>query len=783
MKRALWLSVVLALATSVRAEPFGALFPATNTRYRSAVGEPRLVTNDRDFFLFWGAEKKIRAARIDDGEARVSHVALDANGSFDVAWTGDRYLIVSTRSGSPYDPNDSAVVVRVLDGEAHPSGAEFTIGIPDARMPRIAAGEHSVAVVYGTGSETRIVLLSRNGRTIEAESRVIAPGGSTHAVTRNGDGFLAIVATHDSIRAVALDQRGQTVAESTFAAPPEYRRVAVANDGTKSLVVWCDATRVVAITVDEHAGFGPPLELFGHPGFHNNPTVVSNGGGWTISYGQRSNSTTAQAVIVQLHREGQTILAREESAEGNVNPTIAALDGRILAAWRASGQDKSPVVVELPLAQNQRRETPYTPSPQTLLATASSAGGTLTVWSETFDGGVTTHAGIRNLQGQWSERRLATSSLPYAGALAASDGEGFAVVIAGSSASMVFLDSGGRPSGVSVPLPFTPSVMAWNGTNYGLIDGSSRGVLVSPAGAVSATVSIGAYFKPLALASDGNGFFLAGEVSFCDVTCIPVPIEINGARLGPDLKRVDEKDFRIQGYGMINLIGAAWNGSRYVLIGIDDLVGSFLAYVPVSRYSDLEIKPFDASAYLEAMTVLHDGTIALSGRVYPDGTANRVLFMNGEGVVLNTSDIEGSTTEVPHLEPLAGGGVAFIASSVQDAAPHDGTSRIVTAIARSSSVPPPTAPHIGVRVQNGVMTVDWSAPSGTVNGYRLEYRIDDDEWVEWEQWFAPGAQSKSIRQPSFGTQFAFRMRAFNDGGAGAYSATALTKPSRRRAVR
>jgi hypothetical protein len=70
-----------------------------------------------------------------------------------------------------------------------------------------------------------------------------------------------------------------------------------------------------------------------------------------------------------------------------------------------------------------------------------------------------------------------------------------------------------------------------------------------------------------------------------------------------------------------------------------------------------------------------------------------------------------------------------------------------------------------------------------VNGYRLEYRIDDDAWVEYEQWFPPGAQSKSIRQPSFGTQFAFRVRAFNDGGAGEYSPTAVTKPSRRRAVR
>jgi hypothetical protein len=172
--------------------------------------------------------------------------------------------------------------------------------------------------------------------------------------------------------------------------------------------------------------------------------------------------------------------------------------------------------------------------------------------------------------------------------------------------------------------------------------------------------------------------------------------------------------------------------------------------------------------------------IAIANR--PRTFTTSVFFVNGEGTLLHTSDVDGSIY-APRLEPLAGGGVALLGSSVLNAAPHDGTSRVVTAIARSSDVLSPGAPHIAVRVQNGVMRVDWTAPSGTVNGYRLEYRIDDDEWVEWEQWFGPGAQSKSIRQPSFGTQFAFRVRAFNDGGAGAYSATALTKPSRRRAVR
>src|SRR5687768_7902628 len=165
MKRALWLSILLSLASSAGAGPFGAAFPVTNTRYRSAVGEPRLVTNDRDFFLFWGAEKKIRAARVDNGAARVSHVALDTDEPFDVAWTGEHYVIVSTRT-DPDQPYDPTLVGRVLDAERHPLGAEFTI--PRGASPRVAVGEHSIAVIYGKGfEETRVFLLSRTGRTIE----------------------------------------------------------------------------------------------------------------------------------------------------------------------------------------------------------------------------------------------------------------------------------------------------------------------------------------------------------------------------------------------------------------------------------------------------------------------------------------------------------------------------------------------------------------------------------------------------------------------------------------
>ena len=91
------------------------------------------------------------------------------------------------------------------------------------------------------------------------------------------------------------------------------------------------------------------------------------------------------------------------------------------------------------------------------------------------------------------------------------------------------------------------------------------------------------------------------------------------------------------------------------------------------------------------------------------------------------------------------------------------------------------SPHVTARLKDGFVLVDWSASAGTLNGYRLEYRVDGGSWNELEEWFSSGSHHRTI-QPSFGTDFEIRMRAFNDGGASPYSKTALTKPIRRRAA-
>jgi hypothetical protein len=212
-----------------------------------------------------------------------------------------------------------------------------------------------------------------------------------------------------------------------------------------------------------------------------------------------------------------------------------------------------------------------------------------------------------------------------------------------------------------------------------------------------------------------------------------------------------------------------------------------VAHVPPSPLQSIETRSTSVPLFAEGVAAMSDGSIALVGRKTESpelAGITRVAILPEDGNVAKTYDIEDALglNRRALLAPLPNGGLAYVASSIQDAAPHHGTSHVMMAIARPSLTLPPYPPHVIASLRDGVILVDWSASAGTVNGYRLEYRIDGGSWNELEEWFSADAHHRTIR-PAFGTNFEIRMRAFNDGGVSAYSATALTKPTRRRAAR
>jgi hypothetical protein len=799
MKKMLCLAIILVsivAMTPASAQSFGELFPLTNTRYDRALGKPRLAANGSDFVLFWSTERKIRATSLAQGDARVGHVVLDMSGPFDVAWTGNVFLAVSSR---PIRENstDANIIGRVLDAEAQPLGDEVVLA-EHGREPRLAAGPEAMVMVYrGTAGDTRILVLGPQGQVTGAESRAVPMGGSGYAVMANDSGFVVGYANTNELRTIKLDRQGRVVAENAYRYPrASYREIALATDGEQSLFAWSthEGGETAAVLLDEDGAFGIHMIIDG--GRSRSLSAVWTSDGWIVSREAKEGALQrTYANIYHLDPAVTRQLKREQSVTGSeTNSSLAVLNERVMLAWSPVGLTGYPIpnpggaasVTELPLAAHQPRVVTYGATQQTLLATASSADATLMVWTEHSDDGESLHTGVRTNDGQWTEQALTTEGVIAANA--ASDGTRFVVIAAtGESQRILRLDAKGRPASPSAGLPGARAAIAWNGTRYAIITAGPglEGRLLSPSGALSAPVKIpynaqgDAFGGNLSLASNGESFLLAGEAAQCQfVVC--GPRRLKGMRLGADLQRIDAEEITLDGvYG--ELTGAVWTGSEYVVVwrGVSSTLST--ARVPATAGASIQVAHTIADILPRSVAPMPDGTVAVAGLAGSSG-ATHVAFLRNDGSIARTFALDAATLTGTPLLTKVPGGIAYVASSVQDAAPHHGTSHVMMAIARPSVTPPPGAPLVQARLDKGVIVVDWSAPAGTVNGYRIEVQGDGGSWNEVEEWFSPSAHQKAITPPS-GTELAVRIRAFNDGGVSDYASATVTKPARRRAAR
>ena len=794
MKKLLGLTLLLvsiAAPIPAPAQSFGELFPAlakefpvTNTRYGAVSGKPQLHHNGKDFILFWDAGAKIRATTLRDDNARGGHVVLDAVENFDVVWTGTNFVVV----GSRYVGFGSVIVSRLLDAHARPIGAEITL-TDRANSPKIAVDRESILMLYRAAAyETRSLLLGRDGKTKGHPSAPITPG--YYDVASNGDGFVVITGGPD-IRVKKLNGSGQLLSEVLVPWTRSLRDVAVAGNQQDYLVAWCSEGEVVAATFDRngHLGTQRQIEAFQLATTFNSASIAGNDTGWSVAYRRTAGLNTATK-IAYLDREARTVTGRE-TVNGGGSPSLAALDGRRLVAWSPSGGALPAFVSALPLSENQPRVATYAASQQRILASASSDEGSLLVWEEALAESLTLRAGLRSHNGDWHEQVIATDrSSGNSPVFTATDGSEFVVLYrSGLSNQMLRLNEKGALKAPPQAVPgFIPRAITWNGEKYAVFGSSSTGrviALLSQSGIWDSpvTVDIPIHIEDPAIASDGNGYLVTWEntedcepfttLPYCSIT------PLHGARLGADLRRLDTVDIVLSDIPSQNF-GVVRSGSEYVVAWGDNVDGEQrhglgLASVPSRVDGAIQIrKHFDEPATAGSLARTRDGVaVALS---------NRMLMIGRDLSVSDRMTYESSPTPFSTVTAigLADGSAAYAMSSVQDPAPHHGTSHVMMAIARSS--PPPHPPHVHARLQNGVILVDWSPSAGTVNGYRLEYRVDGGSWNELEEWFPASANHRTIR-PTFGTNFEIRMRAFNDGGASAYSATALTKPTRRRAAR
>lgn len=322
MKKLLGLAFLLlsiAAASPATAQSFGEIFPVTNTRYGTAFGTPRLTANERDFFLFWSSERKIRATSLAQDEPRVGHVVLDMSGPFDVAWTGEVFLAASLRQLAWYS-SDANVIGRVLDAEGRPLSGELTL-VEHGKDPRLAAGPESILMMYrgSAAGDTRALMLGRRGENIGAESWRVAQGSPYYAIASNDAGFVIAISTDRELRTIMLDRQGRTVSERALPRPAtsSFRQVALATDGTRYLLVWTDDFNEVAAAIIDRDGSFRTLKVI-EKGRVGGAAVAWNGTGWSISYTSLLDSSQRRARVAQLDPSAQWIMAVEQSDDPEV---------------------------------------------------------------------------------------------------------------------------------------------------------------------------------------------------------------------------------------------------------------------------------------------------------------------------------------------------------------------------------------------------------------------------------------------------------------------------------
>ncbi len=808
---ALLLAASIAGPAFAQAASFGDVFPVGNTRYGPVPGvAPLLRTNGRDFFLFWpGAENKIRATRLRDGETRLGRAVLDdVSRYFDVVWTGNHFLVFAARTKPDYT---RMIVARKLDAEAQPIGDTFTV-LDNAWLPRAAASDETLLMLYRPESSESYqgLVLNLEGQRKTGTPSMPSFAGQT-ALASNGSTFLVGASTHQELRTTLFDRNGQILSDRTTAMDlHQVVGVSVATDVTSYLVVPSGVWDVHAVPVEGNGAGGAPLPIAqldrtpgASSGAFRSVAATWNGSGWTVAYSHSDGPIS----FAHLDASGRQVLAREELGPGTQNPTVAALGGRIKSAWSPpyNAKGHAAMVADLPLAAGESRAATYGAAQQLVIATASSDDATLIVWQERSDGLPNLRAGIRRIDGQWRERDLGPVGTNDR-VLAASDGRGFVVAVSRPEVIEAFLLDGDARllrTVTSTALSRIEGAVS-NGRDYLIVGrgsgygGGLKGALLKDGGATQQMVSLPTIGDHAGIASDGEGYLVTGY----DIECFMGwcrPVGLRASRLRADFTRSDTAgdivlaDFKEQAI-TIEHLGTVWDGSQFVVAWTEtrnptpqdrEHISTRIARIPSSPDGMAEITDLGKQPGSGGCISRTGSGTAIVGRATDSRGVpfNRVTHVRRDGGIAHSVDVDrGATLTARPLLAAHGDAVAYIASSVQNDAPHHGASHITMALTTSSVAP--DRPEVTARIdENGVVAIAWSAPAGIVNGYRVEYRIADGSWIELEPWFRAGEQSTTMRVSKTVKQLAVRVRAFNDAGAGTYSGPAYVNAGRRRAVR
>lgn len=411
---------------------------------------------------------------------------------------------------------------------------------------------------------------------------------------------------------------------------------------------------------------------------------------------------------------------------------------------------------------------------QSLADAVSTANAALLVWNEQGDARV----GLRARNGAWRERLLASNEEAVA---AATDGQSFVVLTRNESGwTASWLDDHGTL------LRQSPRVNAFLArdvamhANEAIVAGDAHGNVaaarVSRDGSVSDPLVLREGAEDPAISTDGTHFFAAWQTA---------GQVVEGVRLDAAMQKLDAEPVVVAWAGAEDP-AIAFNGSHYVLVWRE---GENVRGRRMTR---------DAQRVLEVVQISSPGGVPPSamqlasfgngeiGLTWHDGRAQLALlsFSGDPWKVKTVSTFETSLITAPRMLALPNGSVAFVQSESGALSPHHGSARVAMAAAHPAPAVAPSAPRLAAVPNGGRVELSWAAQAAS--GYRFEYRVDGGAWLEHEGWSDGDATSFSFNTPRNG-MYAFRLRAWGDGGISGYSEPVEVEVKggavRRRAVR
>lgn len=771
MKRLLF---VLALLTSPAA--FAAPFAVTNTRYGEVPSATAvLTTNGRDAFVLWGR----RLTRVVDGEYRVGRPVLSRFASDpDIVWTGTNFLAVANVGDD--------VIGRVIDAEGEPLGGAFTIAA-NGRSPRVAWNGRNVLLLYQRGTAVMATLLTASGASADGGSMTLATDAA-YDVASNGNGFAAITASRSLVRVTTITAGGTIATEATVSSfeldePFPRRSVAIASDGTGYLGVWSTRALFDAIPVKADGTLGTPFQL----GRLEDGQVHTASVAWTGSEYAAAFVGGSRLYAVRATTHALQSVADGVPARGGVD--LARVGGRTLLAWH----DESTVSVLLGELSELERSVPVTfgAASQFLGAAVSSRTATLFAWRESVGGTNSLRVGVRGADGSWVERRIGEGAdLPYA---AGTDGTEFLLIAVDRVGwSAVRIDAQANVLSRSPRIPLENGgdfTIVSNGRDYAVSyttdDGKPVLARVSRTGTVSPlqVFPVRESANHTSVATDGDDFlFVWSDV---ETLCAPFTCfdseRVLAVRLRPDFTPIDAQPLVLAEEGF--LIGSAWrNGTYQVFWATED--GVDIQTVPASG-------PVDPARRVR----IPDTENLFPGRERLQVTAHGNEWMaiwpeSGGSGTTRYFDFRWRTIPTPfdhdrNLFATPDGRLAWAGDATHDdAAPHHGAVRVTLDVPDTPAAVP-DAPRATLRYDGRTMTIEWTPPAQSVDGYRVEYRIGNGSWNEFPRQYGANERSATWTSIARGKSYAFRVRAFTEAGPGAYSApvTAAGSGGRRRSVR